>query len=409
MRPECPRCHRPARVCLCASLPASKLQTATRVIVLQHFREARNKAIIGTVPIVQMCLENVEVIVDDFGRDQGYVRPKRRISEDAETGRSNGRPPPGSTPKEVTPICDTQADFPRLFEVLTRPDTLLLYPGKGAIPIEELLPAPPAGRALVVLDGTWKQSMQLITRHPLLQRAQRVVLSEGGPSLYADLRRARVEGQVSTCEAVARALGSLEPTPTGDHVSAALCTAMAAMVERQGSLRPSVEDVGAETQARKRGGARIERGPSPPQPLPPQPQQQPPPPLPPQPQQQPPLPPKPPQVYYLCTTDKNKTLLSGRHYLVPTRKVAGSLSEARALCRRINQQEARRRGFKLTVMQPGSFEDATGAGDNLQTETLGELLGESGQSGLGQLQTPSQIDGGALVPPSLVPASSEMC
>ena len=160
-RPECDRCLRPQRICLCAALPAAKLRTRTRVVVLQHYREARDKTVIGTVPLLKLCLENVEVVVDDFDRARGHVRAKRRAAaaiarddaapddalhcdndDDDDATTAGPPPPPGGapaaggrprhrrTPKEVTPVCDTAAAFPALARALARPGTLVLYPGE---------------------------------------------------------------------------------------------------------------------------------------------------------------------------------------------------------------------------------------------------------------------------------------
>ena len=182
--------------------------------VLQHYAEARSRKVIGTSPLLQLCLKNIEVTVDSMGA----------VPESGE------------------------APLPELLKaILRRPGTLLLYPGEGAIPLDDSsVPVTPEDslgdddRTLVVLDGTWRQARQLMTRHPILRTVQRCVLTDSKPSLYGTLRRAtvQVDGHVSTCEAVGRALRWLEPEPeTGARADRAICAAMAEMVQQQQQIQ----------------------------------------------------------------------------------------------------------------------------------------------------------------------------
>jgi hypothetical protein len=66
---------------------------------------------------------------------------------------------------------------------------------------------------LVVLDGTWSQAKALWWRNPWLLKLRRVVLSPARPSLYRTLRKEpRPEG-LSTIEAIALCLSSIEGRP----------------------------------------------------------------------------------------------------------------------------------------------------------------------------------------------------
>ena len=53
-------CRRPARVCLCPGLPPAPLNTAGRLIILQHPHEARKQ--LATVPLLELCLADMTVI-----------------------------------------------------------------------------------------------------------------------------------------------------------------------------------------------------------------------------------------------------------------------------------------------------------------------------------------------------------
>jgi len=58
-RAECARCRRPISVCYCAHLVT--LPTRTRVLVLQHPREAEKA--VGTARIARLCLPQAEIAI----------------------------------------------------------------------------------------------------------------------------------------------------------------------------------------------------------------------------------------------------------------------------------------------------------------------------------------------------------
>lgn len=108
---------------------------------------------------------------------------------------------------------------------------LLLFPGEGA---RELEPrdALVEGTVLVVPDGTWGQARRMVRRDPLLVDAEPVLLPPGDPSRYR-LRRCGCDGGLSTCEAVARAMGVLEDP----SVESALLDAFDQFVSRMLAVR----------------------------------------------------------------------------------------------------------------------------------------------------------------------------
>jgi DTW domain-containing protein YfiP len=85
----------------------------------------------------------------------------------------------------------------------------LLFPSRDA----HLLAPVTAGEArsltLVVPDANWPRARRLAARHPSLRGLRRVTLPAGAPSRFL-LRHAPRPEQLSTFEAVARALGILE-------------------------------------------------------------------------------------------------------------------------------------------------------------------------------------------------------
>jgi DTW domain-containing protein YfiP len=164
MRETCLRCLRPSAFCVCAEL--RPVASATRVVLLQHPREAR--LAICSAWLTRLALENAEL--------HRAVRLE---------------------------------DHPRVRELVRAPGTALLYPGPGAVPAGD---APPPA-TLVVIDGTWPQSERMLRDAPSLAALPRVTLAPGAASGYAGLRREPGPDRLSTLEAVALALGALEREP----------------------------------------------------------------------------------------------------------------------------------------------------------------------------------------------------
>ncbi len=160
-RPHCPRCERPLAGCLCACV--RPVDNAVRLLILQHPDEARQAK--GTARLLQHCLRRCE----------------RRVGETFAPPPDDGHP------------------------------LLLLYPPDDDVP---RVPSPPASGLpprLVLLDGTWRQSRQLLRASPWLQALPRLTLAEAPPSRYA-IRKAHAAHQLSTLEAAALALVQLQPS-----------------------------------------------------------------------------------------------------------------------------------------------------------------------------------------------------
>jgi DTW domain-containing protein YfiP len=155
---------RPETVCYCRHL--TSINTATRVVFLQHPRE-RDVAI-GTARMAHLCLPNSELHV---GVDwQSSPMLARAISDPA------------------------------------RP-AALLYPGPEAIDVARQPPSGPI--TLVVVDGTWSQTKKLVRANPVLRALPRYAFRPPSPSEYR-IRREPHEDCVSTIEALVHVLGILE-------------------------------------------------------------------------------------------------------------------------------------------------------------------------------------------------------
>jgi len=155
-RAVCPRCERPARTCLCATLPAP-VAVATELLILQHPAEAGHAK--NTTAFLTLGLSPA-------------ARLLRGEAFDA---------------------------------ALASPGAALLYPGEGEST------APNDVRQLILLDGNWRQSRKLLAANPWLAALPRLALP-AEPGRYA-IRRAHRPGQLSTLEAGLHALALLEGAP----------------------------------------------------------------------------------------------------------------------------------------------------------------------------------------------------
>ena len=180
-RQICSRCHRPASACWCVGLVP--VETATRVVFLQHPRESR--VAIGTARIAHLGLQRSEL----------------------HEGIAFG-------------------GHPRIEELLAQPGTALLFPGPGAVSPETLVVPP---KTLLVIDGTWPQARKMMALNPSLAGLPRIGFMPRRPGNYR-IRREPDRHCVATVEAVVEVLSVFEREPDR-FVS--LLRAFDGMVDRQ--------------------------------------------------------------------------------------------------------------------------------------------------------------------------------
>lgn len=181
-RPQCPRCQRPERLCLCPLIP--RLDSRTRVLVLQHPSEAGHA--LNTARFAALGLQQAELWVGEV-----FAELPARLAD-----------------PEV--------------------DARLLFPGEDAQVLPAGLVDAPRPLLLVVPDGTWRKARKLLHLNPALAALPRVSLAEGMASRYR-LRKAPGEGALSTIEAIAAALDELEAPRTHE----ALLKPFDALIEGQ--------------------------------------------------------------------------------------------------------------------------------------------------------------------------------
>lgn len=157
-RPFCSRCSRPQRVCLCSTLPLTPIPIPTPILIFQTLSESKAK--VRTADLVPLILQHARLIHAKQGFD---------------------------------------VDLP--------PNAILLFPGRGAVPLHSL---PTASCTLILLDATWDKAQRLFKKSEALQRMPRAFVAE--QYLGKPLFRARkpptqsIEGARSTAEAIAGAL-----------------------------------------------------------------------------------------------------------------------------------------------------------------------------------------------------------
>ena len=201
-RAQCRDCLRPARACICplrVDLPCQ-----TELLILQHPAELHHAK--GSARLLHLCLPGSQLHIGEVF-DADWL--DRRLHAD-------GRLP------------------------------LLLYPDPERTHLPPSgLPAP-ARLRLVVLDGTWRQSRQLLQSHPALERLPRLGLDAPQRAGY-HIRKAHRPGQLATMEAAALALGQLEP-------DAAACKGLLAAFDA------FVDAYARQVDLRKRARAELESG-----------------------------------------------------------------------------------------------------------------------------------------------------
>lgn len=205
-RRSCVRCQRPLRTCLCRWVTP----TANRVsvLILQHPREQHHAK--GSVCLLRLSLSDCRVEVG-----ASFKPASLRAWLDAPlSGLESGAGPPSCR---------------------------LLYPAAadGAAAPAGLASPSPGGLRLVLLDGTWRQTRQMLREHPVLQQLPRCALPAPPPSRYA-IRKAARPDQRSTLEAACLALGALEAWP---QTYAPLLAAFDGWVAQARAMNPAVATV----------------------------------------------------------------------------------------------------------------------------------------------------------------------
>ncbi|XP_063151379.1 tRNA-uridine aminocarboxypropyltransferase 2 [Candoia aspera] len=169
-RPECDRCGRPQKVCLCPFLPVHPLKVSTCLYIIQH--PAEESRVLRTVPLLTACLPE----------DKCKVLIGRRFNEDR---------------------------YPELASVCRSSNTLILYPGAGATNLEEMDLNSTNSYVIIIIDGTWNQAKDIFLKNSIFQMPKQVQLKTSFSSQYV-IRTQPTNACLSTLECAAIALAIME-------------------------------------------------------------------------------------------------------------------------------------------------------------------------------------------------------
>ncbi|KAJ7335675.1 hypothetical protein JRQ81_013616, partial [Phrynocephalus forsythii] len=169
-RPECGRCGRPQKVCLCPFLPVHPLKVSTCLYIIQH--PAEENRVLRTVPLLAACLPE----------DKCKILIGRRFSEDR---------------------------YPELASVCRNSNTLILYPGAGATNLEDVDLSTLEPCVIIIIDGTWSQAKHIFFKNSLFRIPKQVQLRTSLSSQYV-IRTQPTNACLSTLECAAIALAIVE-------------------------------------------------------------------------------------------------------------------------------------------------------------------------------------------------------
>jgi DTW domain-containing protein len=201
--PDCPHCRKPLPLCVCEDVKPIKNRLA--VLILQHPQEQDRT--LGTARLTAMHFANAVLKI-------GLSWPS--------LSKALGRPVADPSRWAVLYLGSAKvADLDTAAEVVA-------INRKGEV--EENQRAILRGiEGIVLLDGTWSQAKALWWRNAWMLKCQRVILGPERPSRYGKLRREPRRDGLSTIEAAAMILASLEGRP---DIADTLNTSFAAMLKR---------------------------------------------------------------------------------------------------------------------------------------------------------------------------------
>jgi DTW domain-containing protein YfiP len=185
--PDCPRCLKPLPLCICDSVTA--IDNRISLLILQHPQE-QDRAL-GTARLTALHFKNAAVKI-------GLSWPS--------LSRALGRPVADPSRWAVLYLGSAKvADLETDREVVAINRKGEIEDNQRAI-LKDI-------EGIVLLDGTWSQAKALWWRNAWMLKCQRVILGPSRPSRYGQLRREPRRDGLSTIEAAAMLLSTLEKRP----------------------------------------------------------------------------------------------------------------------------------------------------------------------------------------------------
>jgi DTW domain-containing protein YfiP len=184
---DCPHCGKPMPLCVCAEV--QPIGSRIALLILQHPQE-QDRAL-GTARLTAMHFEGAVVKI-------GLSWPS--------LSRALGRTVADPSRWAVLYLGSAKAA-----DLGTREEVVAIN-RKGEV--EKNQRAILEGiEGVVLLDGTWSQAKALWWRNPWMLKCQRLILGPAHPSRYGKLRREPRRDGLSTIEAAALVLSTLEKRP----------------------------------------------------------------------------------------------------------------------------------------------------------------------------------------------------
>jgi hypothetical protein len=182
--PVCPRCLKPEALCICDSI--TPIENRIALLILQHPQE-QDRAL-GTARLTALHFPNAMLKI-------GLSWPS--------LSKALGRPV--ADPSRWAVLYLGSADV----AALDTDRDIVAINRKGEIEDNQRAILKDI-EGIVLLDGTWSQAKALWWRNAWMLKCQRVILGPATPSRYGKLRREPRRDGLSTIEAAAMVLASLE-------------------------------------------------------------------------------------------------------------------------------------------------------------------------------------------------------
>jgi DTW domain-containing protein YfiP len=185
--PDCPRCDKPMPLCVCDGI--TPIESRISLLILQHPQE-QDRAL-GTARLTAMHFANAVLKI-------GLSWPS--------LSRALGRPVADPSRWAVLYLGSAKvADLDSRSEIVAINRKGEIEDNQRAI-LRDI-------EGIVLLDGTWSQAKALWWRNAWMLKCQRVILGPSRPSRYGKLRREPRRDGLSTIEAAAMLISSLEKRP----------------------------------------------------------------------------------------------------------------------------------------------------------------------------------------------------
>src|SRR3978361_790336 len=185
--PDCPHCPKPPALCICDSI--TPIANRVSLLILQHPQE-QDRAL-GTARLTAMHFKAavLKIGLSWQSLSKAWGRPVHDPSRWAVLYLGSAKVADLETDRDIVAIN-------RKGEVEENQ--------RGILKDIE---------GIVLLDGTWSQAKALWWRNAWMLKCQRVILGPAHPSRYGKLRREPRRDGLSTIEAAAMLLASLEKRP----------------------------------------------------------------------------------------------------------------------------------------------------------------------------------------------------